>query len=64
MDILIMSLENREMPINFQFQFMNKKMNLLLTEIIKASHKMLCWIKSILYNTLNQKQSESYGYYI
>lgn len=25
MDILIMSLENREEPINFQFQFMNKK---------------------------------------
>ena len=48
MAILIMSLEKKEEPINFQFQFMNKEMILHLTEITKPSHKMFCWIILIL----------------
>lgn len=44
MDILIMPLKKNEEPINFSFQFLNKKMALRTSEITMASHKMVQWI--------------------
>lgn len=43
MDILIMSLEKKEEPINSPFQFINKNIYIFfapLSEITKASHKI------------------------